>query len=108
MHRLLEFLFEPLKMCAVFRHRPDVFLEDDLLRGRGTDDLTEPSQVGWSPGSLARIADIVAQKKGFETRLGRLKIAPRLGPTPPSLISSSPTSMSPGMRRYTRSTSLIG
>jgi hypothetical protein len=80
MHLVLEFLFEPLKTFAVFRHRPDVFLEDDWLRGRGTDDLTEPSQVSWDPGRLARIADIVAQEKGFETMLGRLKIAQRIFP----------------------------
>jgi hypothetical protein len=47
----------------------DVFLKDDLLRRGGTDDLTEPSEVGWTPGGPACVPDIVPQEKGFEPKL---------------------------------------
>lgn len=48
-HLILELLRKPSKTFAVFRHRPDVCWEDDWLRWRGTDDLTEPAPGG--PGS---------------------------------------------------------
>ena len=51
-------------------HRSDVFLKNDLLRGRGTDDFREPPQVGRAPIGPARGADIVAEHKGFETEFG--------------------------------------
>jgi hypothetical protein len=34
-----EFLCETLETCGVFGDRSDIFLEDDLLSGCGTDDL---------------------------------------------------------------------
>ena len=71
---VLEFLFETLEAFGVFVDRSDIFLEDDLLRRGGTDHLAEPSQVGRAPGGPARIADIVAQQEGFETKLGGLEI----------------------------------
>ena len=59
----------------MFGDRADVFLEDDLLRRGGTDDLAEPAEVGRAPGGPARIADIVPQEKGFEPELRGLEIA---------------------------------
>jgi hypothetical protein len=49
MHLILECLLKPPEPFAVFRHRLHIFWEDDLLSGRGTDNLTEPAQVGWAP-----------------------------------------------------------
>jgi hypothetical protein len=71
---ILEFLFEALEALGVFGDRVHVFLEDNLLGRRGTDDLTEPAQMGWASGGAACIADVVAQEKGFEAMLGRLEI----------------------------------
>ena len=71
----MEFLFQTLEAFGVFGDRPHVFLEDDLLRRGGTDDLAEPPEVGRAPGGPARIADILPQEKGFEPKLGGLEIA---------------------------------
>ena len=46
---LLEFLFESLEAFGVFVNRPDVCLQDDVLRGRGTDHFGEPSESGPGP-----------------------------------------------------------
>jgi hypothetical protein len=78
LHAVVEFLCEPGKTCAVVRHGSDVFLENDWLRGRGTDHRTKPAEMGWAPGGLARVAAIVAQEKGFEAMLGCLEIAQRI------------------------------
>jgi hypothetical protein len=72
---LLELLFPTLQACRVFGDRPDVVLEDHLLRRGGTDDFAEPPEVGRAPGRLARIAEIVPEQKGFETELRRLEVA---------------------------------
>jgi hypothetical protein len=53
-------------------------LEDDVLSGRGTFNLTEPAQVGWAPGGAAGRAEIVTEQKGFEAVLGRLESAQRM------------------------------
>jgi len=74
----LECLCEPGQTFAVVRHGSDVFVENDVLRGCGTDHLTEPAEMGWAPGGLARVADIVAQEKGLEAMLGGLEIAQRI------------------------------
>jgi hypothetical protein len=71
----VEGLLQALEAFAVLVDRPDVLLEDDLLRGRGTDDLGEPAQVSGAPGGPARISDILPQQKGVETELGGLEIA---------------------------------
>jgi hypothetical protein len=39
-------LLQALEAFGVLVGRPDILLEDDLLRGCGTDDLGEPAQVG--------------------------------------------------------------
>ncbi len=88
LHLLVELLFETLQTFGVLVHRPDIFLEDDLL-GRGrTDDFREPAQVGRTPGGLARIADIMPQQKRFEPELG--------GPEIPDSIFPSPAQISDG------------
>ena len=55
-------------------YRSDVFLNNDLLRGRGTDNFREPPQVGRAPIGPAGVADIVAQQKGFKTEFGVFEI----------------------------------
>ena len=52
-----------------------IFLEDDLLRWGGTDDFTEPPEMGRAPGGPARIADILPQEKGFEAKFRGLEVA---------------------------------
>src|SRR4030095_6699721 len=46
--------------------------EHELLRRGGTDDLAEPSEMGWAPGGAACVTDIVPQEKGFPPKLGGL------------------------------------
>jgi hypothetical protein len=78
MHLILECLLKPPEPFTVFRHRSPICLEDDWLSGRGTDHLTEPAPVGWAPGGMAGRAEIVTEERGFEARLGRLEMAPRI------------------------------
>ena len=40
----------------------------------GTDDCTEPPQVGRAPRGSPGIADLVPQHEGFETQRGRFQI----------------------------------
>jgi hypothetical protein len=68
-------LLKTLEAFGVLVDGSDVFWEDDLRRWYGTDDLREPAQVGRAPGGPACLADIVSQKKGFETACGGLEIA---------------------------------
>jgi hypothetical protein len=71
---LLEFVFETLEALGVVVDRTDIFLEDNLLRGCGTDDFGEPPQMGGVPGGPARVADIVSEQEGFEPEFRRLEI----------------------------------
>ena len=87
-HLLVEFLFETLQAFGVLVHRPDIFLEDDLLGRGGTDHFREPAQVGRAPGGPARIADIMPQQKRFEPELGGLEI--------PDGIFASPAQIADG------------
>ena len=68
-------MLEPLETFAVVTHGSYVFLEDDLLSGRGTDDFREPPQVGRAPICPACVADVVSKQEGFETQLGVFAIA---------------------------------
>jgi hypothetical protein len=63
-------LCEPLEACGRLLNRADVFVNNDLWRGRGTDNFREPSQVGRATWGPAGGADIVAEQKGFETACG--------------------------------------
>jgi hypothetical protein len=60
----------------------DVFLKDNLLRGRGAPHLAEPLQVGGTPGGPPPIADIVSQQERFQTQLGRLQSPEGIFPHP--------------------------
>ena len=55
-------------------NRSDVFLKNDGLRGRGTDNFREPPQVGRAPIGPAGVADIVSEQKGFEPEFGVFEI----------------------------------
>ena len=61
---LVEFLFQTLEPVSLFGDRPDIFLEDDLLGGGGTDDLAQPAQMRRTPGGPTGIADIMPQQNG--------------------------------------------
>ena len=77
-HLLVEFLFEPLESLCRLGDRPDICLKDHVLRGGGTDHLSEPPEVGWAPAGPACIADIVSEQKGLESELGSLEVSPRI------------------------------
>jgi hypothetical protein len=71
---LLACLREPLEACGMLMNRADVFLKNDLWRGRRTDDFREPPQVGRTPIGPAGGADSVSEHKGVETALGVFEI----------------------------------
>jgi hypothetical protein len=71
-------LFQALASLAVCGDRADVGVEAHGLRGGGTDDCREPSEVGRTPGGPAFIAAILAQQEGRPAVLGGLAIAKRL------------------------------
>jgi hypothetical protein len=73
-HMVLEFLLQPLEAFGLFIDCPDVFWEDDLLRGGGTDHFGEPPEMGWAPGGPARIPDILPQQESLEPELGGLEV----------------------------------
>jgi hypothetical protein len=72
---LMQFLFKALEMFAMFAHGTDIFLKNDLVSRRGTDDLREPPQVGRTPIGAAGVTDIVSEQEGFETKFGIFAIA---------------------------------
>jgi hypothetical protein len=69
-----EFLFETLQAFGVLITRADVSLEDEVLRGSGTDDFREPPQRGRAPGRSAGLAEILPPPKGVETNLRGVEI----------------------------------
>jgi hypothetical protein len=71
---LVEGLLKALEAFGVLGDRPDGFLENNRLRGGGTDHSGEPPQMGRAPGGLARLPDILPQQEGFETKLGGLEV----------------------------------
>jgi hypothetical protein len=81
---LVEFLVQALESVSMFGDRPDVFLEDDLLGGGGTDDLAQPAQGRRVPSGPTGLPDILPQQTGFEADCGRLEIVacvcPRAAP----------------------------
>ena len=85
---LVAFLGQALEPVRVFGDRPDVFLEDDLLGGSGTDDLAQPAQVRRAPSGPTGIPNIMPQEKGFEAELGRLKIVERIFPRAAQVTTS--------------------
>jgi len=70
----LEFLFQTLEACGVFGDSPHILLEDDLLGWRQTDDFREPSEMCGAPIGLARIANVLAQEKGFQAILRSFEV----------------------------------
>jgi hypothetical protein len=73
-HLLVKCLFETWQAFSVLVHRPDIFLEDELLRRGRTDDFREPAPGGRPPGGLARIAAILPEQTRVEPELGGLEI----------------------------------
>jgi hypothetical protein len=74
----VECLFETVEALGVGVDRAEIFWEDEVLRRGGTDDFREPSEVGWPPGGLARVAESMSKPKGLEAELRGLELAPRL------------------------------
>jgi hypothetical protein len=66
---LMEFLFQTLAACGVLGDRPHVLVADDLRRWSRTDDFRAPSEMRGAPMGLARLANVLAQEKGFEALL---------------------------------------
>jgi hypothetical protein len=85
---VLECMVEALEALSVRGHRPDILLEDELLRWGRTAHCTEPTPVGGAPGGSACIANIVAQQAGFAAQLGGLQI--------PEGIFASPAQLADG------------
>jgi hypothetical protein len=54
---LVAFWLEPLEAFGRLLNRSDVFVKNDLWRGRGTDNFREPPQVGRAPIGPAGQAD---------------------------------------------------
>jgi hypothetical protein len=54
----VELWFETLEAFGVLGDRPHLFLEDDVLRGGGTNHLGTPPERGWAPRGPACIAKI--------------------------------------------------
>jgi hypothetical protein len=67
-------LFQTRQPVGVVGDRAEVFLQDDLLRRGGTDDLAAPSEVGRAPGGPACVTDSVPQETGFQPPLRGLQI----------------------------------
>jgi hypothetical protein len=70
---VVEFGLEALEAVMVFGHGPDLCLEDHLLGGRRTDDLTEPTPMRWPPMGTACITDILRKRKAFNRFLAALR-----------------------------------
>jgi hypothetical protein len=70
----LAFLFATLETLGMVVARTDIFLEDNLLRGGGTDDCGEPPQRGGVPGGSARGAAIGSEHEGCEPEFRRLEL----------------------------------
>jgi hypothetical protein len=70
---LLELLFPTRQAFGGFSDRPDVFWEDHVLRGGGTDHLAAPPEVGRAPGGSACLAEIVAEPDGLKPELRGLE-----------------------------------
>ena len=83
-HLLVECLCETLPAFGVLVHGSDIGLEDDLVRRGRTPHFRASVPVGRTPGSLARIADIMPQQKRVEPERGGLEspngVCPRSAP----------------------------
>jgi hypothetical protein len=72
---LVKCLLQALQAFGLLMDRAHLCLEDDLLRGGGTDHFGAPAQMGWAPGSPACIATSVSEPEGLEPKLGGLESA---------------------------------
>jgi hypothetical protein len=82
-----EGLLEARKPCGVLGYGTDVFLKDDLLGGRGTNDLAEPPQGSGAPGGPACIPDSLPQEKRFEPKRRGLEVVDGLFPRPAQIAN---------------------
>ena len=85
---VVKCLGKTLEACGVLVDRSDIFLNDDVLGRGGADHLAKPAQVSRTPSGLARLADIVAEQAGVETKLGGLEVTDG--------ILTSPGEITPG------------
>jgi len=86
--RLVACLVQALESVSVCGDCSDIFVEDDLLGGSGTNDLAQPAQVGRAPSGPTSIPDIMSQQQGFEAELGRLEIVERICPRTAQVTNS--------------------
>jgi hypothetical protein len=73
-HLLVPCVFQTLEAFGVCGHRLDLFLQDPVLRGGGTDSFPAPTQVGGAPMGPPGRAASVPQHEGVETQRGRVPI----------------------------------
>ena len=76
----VAFLGQALASVRVGGDRSDLFWEDDVLGGSGTNDLAQPAQVGRAPPGPTSLPAIMSQQQGFEAERGRLAIVARSFP----------------------------
>ena len=74
---LLQFGLEPPEPVDLFIDRAQRFLKDDLLRGRGTDDLREVPAMGGVPVGPADVVQPEAEQEGLQAQLRVLEREPR-------------------------------
>jgi hypothetical protein len=76
------FLLEARQPLGVLGYGTDVFLKDEVLGGRGPEDLAEPPQGRGAPGGPACIAEILPQAKRFKAQLCGLEVVEGILPHP--------------------------
>ena len=71
---LVACLFQTRPPCRGCIARANRCVQDHWLSRGGTDDVAEPSAVGWAPGGAAGSAHIVPQPQGFQPKGRRLEV----------------------------------
>jgi hypothetical protein len=74
---LPQFGFESPESVDLFIDRAQRFLENNLLRGRGTDDLREVPAMGGVPVGPADVVQPEAEQEALQAQLGVLERQPR-------------------------------
>jgi hypothetical protein len=75
---LVDVVFDPLEAFDMIVDGSEVLLKDDLLRGRGADNLGKIAAVGIVPVGAAGVVEAEPKQEGLETMLGGLQIDERI------------------------------